>query len=177
MSQLIQPLQPVVAATPISISIPTLIIELLIFLGMVWAMETLVFGPIRRAWRERNEHIQAGLAATSATRDEAEEARAEVRRILTEARRQAQAAIDEVTGEGEGLRTRRIEEATTEFHRLVNEARVQIQAEQVQAGAQMRNLVIDLALEAAGKVSGGQYTSPEVRELAAAVVRRDGGAW
>lgn len=163
-----------VLATPVSISIPTLLIEALVLIGMVFLMERLVFGPIRSAWRERDERIQAGLEATSETRDEAQEAHEEVRNILATARRRAQETLDEVTSEGEQARVRAVDEATAEFQRLVNEARVQIQAEQAQAAAQMRNLVIDLALEAASKVSGRGYDSREVRELAASVVSREG---
>jgi F-type H+-transporting ATPase subunit b len=163
-----------VAATPISISIPTLVIELLIFLGMVWLMEATVFGPIRRAWRERDEAIQAGLAASSSAQNEAEEARTEVQRILNDARRQAQSAIDDVTAEGDRLRAEYVEQATAEFQRLVNEARVQIQAEQAQAAAQLRDRIIDLALEAASQVTGRSYATAEVRQLAASVVSREG---
>ncbi|GEM_PF-2296052 len=167
-------LRPVVAATPVSISVPTLIIEALVLLGMVWLMEATVFGPVRRAWRERNQQIEAGLRAVGETRDETAEARDEVRRILTEARREAQRILDEVSQEGASLRAQQIEEATAEFQRLVGEARVQIQSEQAQAAAQLRDLVIDLALEAASKVTGQTYATPQTRELAAAAVAREG---
>ncbi len=165
---------PVVASTPISVSIPTLIIELLIFLGMVWLMERLVFTPIRKAWREREAAIQAGLEASSLTRDEAEESRAEVSRILREARQHAQVAIDSAIAEGDKVRAAKIGEATDEFQRLVTEARIEIQAEQAQAAAQLRQWVVDLALEAASRVSGQSYDSPEARDLAAAVVGQEG---
>jgi F-type H+-transporting ATPase subunit b len=165
---------PVVASTPISVSIPTLVIELLIFLGMVGLMERLVFTPIRQAWRERDAAIQAGLEASTLTRDEAEEARAEVNRILRQARQHAQAAIDAAIAEGDKVRAAKIAEATEEFQRLVTEARIEIQAEQAQAAAQLRQWVVDLALEAAARVSGQSYDDPEVRELAAAVVGREG---
>jgi F-type H+-transporting ATPase subunit b len=165
---------PFVASSPISFSVPTLVVELLIFLGMVWLMERFVFSPVRAAWREREERIQAGIEASTATRDEAIEAREEVRRILSEARREAQRSIDSVTKEGEELRTKQIEEATTEFQRLVNQARIEIQAEQAKASAQLRDQVIDLALEAASKIGGRSYDAPDTRELAASVVASGG---
>lgn len=167
---------PVVASTPISVSIPTLIIELLIFLAMVWLMERMVFTPIRQAWRERDAAVQAGLDASTMTRDEAEESRTEVSRILRDARQNAQTSIDAAIAEGDNVRAAKIEEATAEFQRLVDEARVQIQAEQAQAAAQLRQWVVDLALEAAARVSGQSYATPDVRELAAAVVGREGWA-
>lgn len=165
---------PFVAANPISISLSTLVLEVVIFLVMVWLMERLVFNPIRTAWRERNQAIEAGLVASTATRDESEEARREVRRILSEARRDSQKSLDEARAEGELLRAQRVEEATAEFQRLVAEARVQIQAEHARAGAQLKHLVIDLALEAATKVVGQPVAAPEARQVAAAVVSRAG---
>ncbi|HEV3312554.1 MAG TPA: F0F1 ATP synthase subunit B [Chloroflexota bacterium] len=166
---------PIVATTPISFSVPTLLVELGIFLGMVWLMELLVFNPVRNARREREANIQAGLEATTATRDEAAEAREEVRRILNQARREAQASLDEVTSEGARLRSERIREATEEFQRLLTAARIDIQAEQAQASAQLRDMVVDLAVEAASRVTGHSYATPETRELAASVVQRE--AW
>jgi len=163
-----------VAATPVSISVPTLVIAALVMIGMVWLMEVLVFGPIRTAWREREARIHEGMAAVVSQRDEAVEAREEVRRLLGEARREAQHSMDEITAEGEQMRAKQIEEATAEFQRLVGEARVQIQAEQVKAGAQLRDLVVDLALEAAAKIAGRSYDTPETRDLAASVVAREG---
>ena len=160
----------VVAANPISISVSTLLIEVAIFLAMVWVMDRLVFTPIRTAWRERDDAIQAGIEASTSTRDEAEEARREVRRILSEARHEAQRTIDEVRGEGEQLRAQTIDGATAEFQRLVNEARVEIQAEQVQAATQLRDVVVDLALEAASKIAHKSIDDANARELAAAVV-------
>jgi len=163
-----------VAANPISISVPTLIVEVVIFLAMVWLMERLVFTPIRTAWQERNEAIQAGIEASTATRDEAEEARLEVRRILNEARRQAQQVLDEVRAEGDRLRALSVEEATQEFQRLVAQARIEIQVEQAQASAQLLDLVVDLALEAASKVAGKSVLTPDARSLAAKVVSQTG---
>src|SRR5437588_430014 len=89
---------------PVSISLSTLIIELLIFLGTVWFMERFVFTPIRAAWAERERRIAEGLNASSQSRDEVEQARAEVRRILGEARQQAQQQVDAAVAEGARIR-------------------------------------------------------------------------
>lgn len=162
-----------VAATPVSISIPTMLIMVVILAGMVWLMEKLLFTPVRTAWREREQSIQSGIEASTSVRDEAAEAQEEVRRILADARRQAQQSIDEVTAEGSRLRDERVTEATAEFQRLVEEARQEIDAARAQAAAQLHDLVIDLALEAAAKVTGRSYNTPETRQLAATVVSRE----
>lgn len=159
---------------PVSISIPTLVVELIIFLAMVWLMETLVFTPIRNKWAERDRLIQEGLASSNEGRDEAEHARLEVQRILSESRQTSQRLIDESTSAGNRERDDLTARATAEFRRLVEEARSGIKDEQQRAAAALQGRVVDLALLAASNVTGETFTQPRVRELAAAVVQREG---
>jgi len=140
----------------------------------VWLMERLVFQPIRAAWSERNKNIQLGLAASTEGRDEAEQAREEVRRILAAARQQAQAGMDEASAEGNRIRDQLIAQATEEFRRLLDEARIQIVADSQQTAEQLQDRIVDVVLLAAARVTGKSYDDAPVRELAAAVVQREG---
>jgi ATP synthase F0 subunit b len=160
---------------PVSISLGTLILELVIFLATVWMMEALVFNPVRQAWSKRDREIEEGLAASSEGRDEAQQAREAVQHILTQARQQAQGAIDQVTAEGNKLRDQRVTEATEEFRRLVDAARQDIKAEADRTVAGLPDRIIDMALLAASRVTGLSFAQPEVRELAASVVAREWG--
>lgn len=159
---------------PVSISIPTLVIELAIFLGTVYLMERLVFEPIRQAWAERDRRIQEGLSASQTSREEAERAREAVRGILGEARQQAQRDIDEAAAAGGRERDQLVARATEEFRRLVDQARAEITGESERSAAALENRIVDLALLAASTVTGESYGGPVVRELAASVVRREG---
>jgi F-type H+-transporting ATPase subunit b len=159
---------------PVSISVPTLVIELVIFLLTVYMMERLVFSPIRAKWAERDRLIQEGLAASTEGRDEVEQARAEVMRILQEARREAQRQIDEVTAAGNRQRDELVTAASAEFRRQVEAAQQQIRAERERSASELRGRIVDIALEAARSVTGQSYAEPQVRELAAAVVSREG---
>jgi F-type H+-transporting ATPase subunit b len=160
--------------SPVSLSVPTLIIELVIFLSMVSAMEAWVFNPIRRAWADRDRAIQEGLAASSESREETEQARAAVRRILAEARGQAQSRLDQATAAAGKLRDQLVAEATDEFRRLLDKARQDIAAERERTAETLRDRIVDIALLAATRVTGQRFDQPQVRELAAAVVRREG---
>jgi F-type H+-transporting ATPase subunit b len=159
---------------PVSISLPTLVVELVIFLLMVSVMEKLLFTPIRTAWAERERSIQEGLASSTEGRDEAEHARAEVQRILQEARREAQSYIDSATTAGGKIRDAQVAEATAEFRRLVAEAHEQIAAERTRTASDLQRRIVDIALQAAAAVTGESYDRPQVRELAASVVSREG---
>lgn len=159
---------------PVSISLPTLVVELVIFLLMVAAMERLVFDPIRSAWAERDRRIQEGLSASNLGREEAERGRAAVQQILAEARQQAQGDIDAATTRGGQIRDEMVAQATEEFRRLVAEARDEINAERDRSAAALEARIVDIALQAASKVTGRPYEGQQVRELAAAVVSREG---
>lgn len=163
-----------VLSVPVAPSIPTLVAELIIFLVMVWVMERFVFEPIRGAWAERNRRIQEGLAASTESREEAEHAREEVQRILTEARRQAQSEIDQATAAGGQERDQLVAQATEEFRRLLDAARREVSAERDRSAAALRTQIVDIALMAATRVTGQSFTQPQVRELAASVVSREG---
>jgi F-type H+-transporting ATPase subunit b len=159
---------------PVAISVPTLVAELVIFLLALFMMERFVFDPIRGAWAERDRRIQEGLASSTDSRQEAEQAREAVQQILNEARRRAQAEIDQATAAGGKARDQMVAQATEEFHRMVDEARGQIAAERERTAAQLRNDIVDIALLAASRVTGQSFAQPQVRELAAAVVQREG---
>lgn len=159
---------------PVSISVPTLLIELVIFILTVVLMERLVFDPIRGAWRERERRVQEGLAASGESRDEARRAREEVQRILAESRREAQTQIDRAVAEGAKTRDQLVAQATEEFRRLLDEARQQIAAERERTADALRARIVDVALLAASHVTGKRFSDPQVRELAASVVQREG---
>lgn len=159
---------------PVSISLPTVVIELVIFLAMVWAMETLVFNPIRHAWAERERMIQEGLAAAGHSREEAQETQEQIQTIFAEARQAAQRTIDEGADAGNRIREELVTQAQEEFRRLLNDALLEITAERERSAETLRARIIDIALQAASRVTGQSYDQPQVRQLAAAVVEREG---
>jgi F-type H+-transporting ATPase subunit b len=159
---------------PVSISLSTLVIELLIFLATVWIMERLVFTPIRTAWAERERRIQEGLNASNQSREEVEQARAEVQRLLSEARQQAQQQMDAAVQDSAQLRDDLVARASEDFRQQVDAARGTIAQERESAAANLQNRIVDMALLAASRVTGESFDQPQVRELAAAVVSQEG---
>ncbi|HEY8687150.1 MAG TPA: F0F1 ATP synthase subunit B [Chloroflexota bacterium] len=159
---------------PVSISIPTLVVELVIFLATVWLMQTLVFEPIRIAHEEREKAIQEGLAASSNSQEEAQRGAEEVREVYAEARRQAQAEVDAAAARGNTVREELVAQASAEFRRLLDAARAEIGQDREQAAERLRGRIVEISILAATKVTGQTYDQPRVRELAAAVVAREG---
>ncbi|MGH2449428.1 MAG: F0F1 ATP synthase subunit B [Chloroflexota bacterium] len=158
---------------PVSLSVPTLVIEAVIFLATVFILERWVFTPIRTVWAERERRVQEGLASAGESQEGAQEARAEVQRILNEARRRSAAQIEEATARANQTRDTLVARATEEFRGLVDEARGRIGAERERTAAALQDRVVDLALLAASQVTGQSYNQASVRQLAAAVVERE----
>ena len=159
---------------PVSISLPTLVVEVIIFLMMVGVMERFVFSPIRNAWAERDRSIQEGIAAAEKSREAAERAKKEVERILMESRQTAQREIDEGIAAGNRQRDESLREATEEFRRLLEAARREVAGERERSAAALQYRIVDIALQAATRVTGQTFDQPQVRELAAAVVAGEG---
>jgi|SRR5450759_3138074 F-type H+-transporting ATPase subunit b len=159
---------------PVSISIPTLVVELVIFLATVWLMQTLVFEPIRIAREEREKAIQEGLAASSNSQEEAQRGADQVREVFAEARRQAQSEVDGAAARGNAIREELVAQATEEFRRLLDAARAEISQDRERSAARLRERIVEISVLAATKVTGQSYDQPQVRELAAAVVEREG---
>lgn len=159
---------------PVSISIPTLVVELVIFLATVWLMQSLVFEPIRLAREEREKAIQDGLAASSNSQEEAQRGADQVREVYAEARRKAQAEVDASAARGNAVREELVAQATEEFRRLLDAARAEIAQDREQSAERLRDRIVEISILAATKVTGQTYTGTQVRELAAAVVAREG---
>lgn len=159
---------------PVSISIPTLVVELVIFLATVWLMQTLVFEPIRIAREEREKAIQEGLAASSNSQEEAQRGAEQVREVYADARRRAQAEVDAAAARGNEIREELVAQASAEFRRLLDDARVEIARDREQAAERLRDRIVEISILAATKVTGQTFDGPQVRELAAAVVAREG---
>lgn len=159
---------------PVSVSIPTLVIELVIFLATVWLMQFLVFEPIRTAREKREKAIQEGLAASTTSQEEAQRGAEQVREVFAEARRGAQSEVDTAAARGNVIREDLIAQATEEFRRLLDAARKEISQDRERSAARLRERIVEISVLAATKVTGQSYDQPQVRELAAAVVEREG---
>ena len=123
------------------------------FLITLFVLKRYAFGPIQKAIDERRDRIRHSLEEADEARDEAHrlleehrkligQAKGEAEEILTEARRVSEANVRRMRDETEADRQRRLEDT-----------RKQIEAETRRALEQIRAEVADLSLIAAEKVT------------------------
>lgn len=129
------------------------------------------FGPIQKAIDERRERIRRSI-------EEAEQARAEARRLLEEhraligqARGQAEQILAEARNVAESMARRVKEETEADRQRRLEETKRQIEAETQRALEQIRTEVAELTLIATTKVTGKVLEDEDHRRLIEDAIR------
>jgi F-type H+-transporting ATPase subunit b len=156
----------VVASSGLIKVVPGLMIWTIVcFLITLFVLKRYAFGPIQKMIDERRERIRRSI-------EEAEEARAEARRLLEEhrsligqARGQAEEILAEARHTREAMEKRMREETEAERQRRLEETRRQIEAETQRALGQIRAEVAELTLVATSKVTGKVLDDADHRRL------------
>jgi F-type H+-transporting ATPase subunit b len=130
----------------------TLIVQMVVFIVLVWFTMKVVWPMILNPMDERERRIKAGLAAAEKGQQQLAEAthRAEV--ILREAREKASQIIDQAQHRANELVEQAKGAATTEGARLVAAAQLQIELDTSRAREGLRREVAQIAVTAASKL-------------------------
>jgi F-type H+-transporting ATPase subunit b len=156
----------VVASSGLIKVVPGLMIWTIVcFLITLYVLSRYAFGPIQKMIDERRERIRRSI-------EEAEEARAEARRLLEEhrsligqARSQAEEILAEARHVADAQRERVKEETEADRQRRLEETRRQIEVETQRALGQIRAEVAELTLVATSKVTGKVLDDADHRRL------------
>ena len=130
----------------------TLIIQLIVFLLLVWFTMTKVWPPIAAALDERARKIAEGLAAADKAKselaaadrrveEELAKSRNETAALLADAERRAQAIVEEAKGR-----------ATEEANKIIAAARAEAEQQTVKAREVLREQVAMLAVKGAEQI-------------------------
>ena len=154
------------ASSPLTKIIPGLMIWTIVFFVIVFfALKHYAFGPIQRLIDERREQIRRSIEEADAARDESRNLLEEHRRLIGEARGEAEQILVEARRTRESMELRMREETEQERHRRLEETKKEIVAETQRALEQIRTEVASLTLEAASVVVGRALDTDRDREL------------
>jgi F-type H+-transporting ATPase subunit b len=146
--------------------VPGLMIWTLISFGITFfVLRRFAFGPIQKTIDERRARIRQSLDEADRARAEARRQLEEHRRLRDEARGEAEEILAEARRVADSLRDRVKQEAEADRQRRLEETRRQIEAETTRALEQIRTEVAELALVAAGKVTGKALDEDDDRRL------------
>jgi F-type H+-transporting ATPase subunit b len=138
------------------------IVAFLITLFVLWKY---AFGPIQKTIDERRDRIAQSIAEADRARDEARNLLEEHKKLMQEARGEAESIIAEARKTRDAMETRMREETEQERQRRLEETRREIAAETARALEQIRAEVADLTLEATSIVVGKKLDADRDREL------------
>jgi len=156
---------PLAANALIQVTPGLMIWTIVCFLITLFVLKRYAFGPIQKGIDERRDRIRQSL-------DEADNARAEARRLLDEHRQlinraqtDAERILSEARRVAESNERRMREELEEDRQRRLEETRKQIDAETRRALEQIRLEVVDLSLLAATKVTKKALDDADHRRL------------
>jgi F-type H+-transporting ATPase subunit b len=154
------------ASNPLIQVTPGLMIWTIVaFLITFFVLKRWAFGPIQKLIDERRDQIARSIAEADNARDEARSLLEEHKKLMQEARGEAEAIIAEARKTRESMETRMREETEVERQRRLEETRREIAAETSRALEQIRAEVADLTLEATSIVVGRKLDADRDREL------------
>jgi F-type H+-transporting ATPase subunit b len=130
----------------------TLIIQMLVFAALVWAVMKFIWPSILGTMDERARKIALGLEAAEKGQLQLQEAHKEAEVIIREARERARQIIDQAQHRANEAIEQAKGTATSEGQRLVAAAQQQITLESMRAREGLRHDVGKLAVQAASKL-------------------------
>ena len=122
------------------------------FLGLLWALKKLAWGPLLEALETRQNAIRKSLDDAQQATVELERLNAESAQIIQRARVDAEAIVSQSRADGERLREEIRAKARAEGDHIVKNAERQIQLETSRALEQIRREAVDLSVMIASKI-------------------------
>ena len=141
---------------------PGLVFWTLITFGrLAFLLRWKAWGPILHAVEAREKGIRDAVEGAKVDRAEAQKLLEEHRRLVAEARREGAEAVRRALADAETARQEMLHKSRKEAEEIVAQARRQIEDEVKRAKAELKGLVVDLAMDAAEKVVGEMLNDPQ----------------
>ena len=152
-------------ASPFEVNFGLFFWTWLVFIVLMVVLSKYAFPAILKATEDREQTIARQLGEAEKANTEAKSLLDENRKLLAEARTQAQAMLAEAKSAAEKERSAAVEKTRHEQEELLARARREIVAERDKAVTELRKEAVDLSLAAATKLIGQRLDSPGDRAL------------
>ncbi|MBK9383828.1 MAG: F0F1 ATP synthase subunit B [Planctomycetes bacterium] len=145
----------------------------IIFLGSLYPIWKIVFGPILGALAERDQRAGEAARAAESAQQAAEAARDAVEAELQKARTQAATLMKEARERAEGLAQERQARAEEEARAELERARRAIEQEKTRAIAEIRGQVIELSTALAERALRARFNDDNQRREVQSFVQQE----
>lgn len=153
-----------------------IIVTVTIFLILMVLLKKYAWGPLMGVMNERAEFVANEIEQAEKSRIESKELLEEQRNLLKEARKEAQAIVENAHEQGESQREELVKAARNEVARLKEEASLEIASEREKAVAAVREEFVSLSVLAASKVLGKEISEEDNRALIEETIAKAGDA-
>jgi F-type H+-transporting ATPase subunit b len=123
------------------------------------------WGPLLRAVEDREKSVRDTVEGAQRAQSEAHALLAQHKELLQQARREREEMIKQAMAEAQQLRADLLAQARADAEHLMQKAKDQIERETRAALQELRLQIVDLAVEAAGKIVVSSLTPDAQRKL------------
>ncbi len=141
------------------------LVSIVNFLVILFLLRRYLWGPILGVLANRAEKIREGLAMAEAAKAERDRMKAEVEKLLADARREAQAIAERMTKAAEAAAADIRTQAKAEADRIRERGREDAKQLHDQALAQLRSELADMVVLAASRVLGRELDPAKHKAL------------
>ncbi len=132
---------------------------------VIYVLKLLLFGPIGKILKDREDYIEKSLSKAASAQKEAEELLEKYQTQMGEAKKEAHSIIERANKVGEQTREEIVAAAREEAEKSLEKAKREIQGEKAKALEAIRKEAAVLAVLAAGKVINKQLDPKQHQEL------------
>jgi F-type H+-transporting ATPase subunit b len=143
----------------------TFIFELIAFIIVLGVIAWKVLPPLNKVLSERQDQIRGELEAADQAKTDAEQADAERRRELDEARHRAREIVDQANHTADQVTVARQAQAQAEYERIVNSAEAEVTVARQAAVEQITARVGEIVMAAAERVIGREIQASDHQDL------------
>ena len=136
----------------IGINIPLLVAFVVNFVILFGLLGLFLYKPVLKMLDERSRRAKESMERAEATKEEYARAESEVRVMISKAREDGQAVINQAAEMGERLREEARQEARKEAEAIINRTRAELEEERDKVIDGLRREFVDISILAAEKV-------------------------
>ncbi|MDQ0232121.1 F0F1 ATP synthase subunit B [Metabacillus malikii] len=142
-----------------------IVFQLVMFLILLALLSKYAFGPVLGMMKKREDHIANEISSSEERNKQAQKLIEEQTELLKEARKEAQALVENAKKLGEQQKEEIIQAARSEANRLKDGALKEIETQKDQAVAALREQVASLSVLIASKVIEKELNEQEQEKL------------
>lgn len=147
----------------------TIVAQVINFIILLWVLAKFAYKPLLKAMEDRRLHIIKEMDVAEQTRLDAEALKKEYAEQLANARKEASSIVDKANKIAQSTHDEMLEQVQKEKEEMIISAREKIEQEKQKALADIREEVIALSTQIAGKVIEQKLNGPEDQALVASI--------